>query len=345
MYSTGQLILIAFIMLEFFLVFIFIAMVYMAKLNVYIRKKMNQKKYLNYSILLQAYQQNFDIGQFSTVTDFGIFLHMLKESKLSEGQKSEVVANIILPNQIRNLKAKDWRKRFNLITCFRYHMNERYYPALIQLIQDEIPVIRINAVHIGSAVTNEQIYQAILEKMLNEDQGSRTLYINNFYKNEAILPYLLTQLEQSNDIKLKKIIYDILLHIGCDVSFYPIAKEDSLHGKKDMRLAAIRVLPLTDQKNAIPILTALLEDEQWMVRNVAVQALAKVNDNEVIPLIAEKLKDKAWWVRVSAAKMLTSVGDKGLQILEEYNEYVPKEISIFTSYFLDIAEIKGEQHA
>ncbi|KTD37832.1 HEAT repeat domain-containing protein [Legionella oakridgensis] len=346
MYSTDQLIVIYFISVEFCLVLLFIVLVYFIKFYNILKKRIIEKKSQQYAIMLQAYAQDGRVERFSQLDNYEQLLLQLKSSNLTEKKKKKLIAAIILPKLIRHIKANDWSKRYRLLSCFRIYLDETYYPILTQLIQDSVSIISINAAHIGYQTNNEKIHQAILTRLLVEDYASRTLYIRNFKANQAMWPFFLNQLEQTKNTLLKKIIYDILHHTGCDSRFFSIAKEDSLQGEKNTQLAAIRVLPYTgDDKDVLDVLKILLNNDSWRVRNIAVQSLAVLNDPEIIPLLADQLNDKNVWVKTSAAKMLTLTGNEGLQVLKAKKKNAPKQIADYASYFLDIAEIRRAENA
>ncbi len=318
---------------------------YLARIFSAIRKKSILRKRESYASMLREYEQDSKLEHFSRLSAPALLLFMLKDSQLEAEKKKELVSRIILPKLVPYKNSSDWMKRYNLLSCFQYYIDARYYSVLTKLIRDYIPIIRINACQIGSEIADEQIYQAILDVLLHSDHASRTLYIDNFQANKEIWPFLLKQLEQTENTLLKKIIYDILLRTGCDASFFPVAREDSLSAGRNVRLAVIRLLPYTDHKEVLPTLKIILEDSEWRVRNAAVQALAALKKTSVIPLIAEKLQDKEWWVRVSAAKVLAQSGNKGLQMLEAHKELLPEKTGDYAAYFLEIAEIRRELHA
>jgi len=340
MLSKGQLVIISFIILEFLLVFLFILLVYVTKLffllrNVYVKNRIKKNTYL-----LNKYKKDGDYRPFYKIRSADLLLPLLNQTDLSREQKIELVKKIILPKTLQYQHSRNWQKRYRLLVSLKYYLKKQFYPNLILLIGDSIPIVSIEAAKLGSSVNDRRVYKAILETLLQCDHTNQAIYIDNLHKNKAMLPFLLEQLKQHSNSQLKKIIYDLLLHIGCDASFYEVARDDSIHGHRNMRLAAIRILPYTDIKKAGDILRPLAQEEDWLVRNIAVQSLGVLGDDRYIPDIIKLLKDPVWWVRVSAARALVQFGEIGLRILKNYEMDAPDTFTDYAEYFHKLKQLK-----
>ncbi|MDI9819351.1 MULTISPECIES: HEAT repeat domain-containing protein [unclassified Legionella] len=341
MFSQGQLIVISFIILEFLLIFLFILLVYAAKLFSLLTNFFFECKVKKYTQLLNQYKKDSDCRHFGKLRSADLFLPLLNKTGLKNEQKIKLI-KIILPKILPCQKSKKWQKRYHLLTALKYDLTKEYYPTLIQLIGDPIPIISIEAVRIGSSINNWDIYNAILDQLLHCDHSNQTMYIDNLHKNKAMLPFLLDQLRRQHNSQLKKIIYDMLLHIGCDASFYEAAKYDSIFGHRNMRLAAIRILPYTNREQAGGVLQSLTHEDDWLLRNVAVQSLGVLRDEHYIPDIIKRLDDPVWWVRLSAAKALVQLGGSGLQILKDCKTQIPDTFTDYAEYFYKLERLKNK---
>ncbi|MCC5792018.1 MAG: HEAT repeat domain-containing protein [Legionellaceae bacterium] len=342
MYSTGQLSIIAFIIVEVALVFLFIVLVYVTKIIFLLRTYYDHYKRKHYLRLLSKYQKDGACRPFYRIGAPELLLTLVNQQALSKAQKTALIEKVILPKVQRYQFSKNWQKRYTLLSALKHGLRREHYPSLVRLIDDAIPIISIEAARLGSSTNDWTIYQAILNLLLRCDHSKRIIYIDNFHKNKAIRPFLLQQLRQHNDSQLRKIMYDLLLHVGCDTTFYEMVKRDSIGGHQNMRLAAIRILPGTDRKKAGATLQSLVHDSDWLVRNVAVQSLGMLGDDQYIPVVIECLNDPVWWVRVSAAKALAAFGDIGVQLLQDDAENISAAMSDYAEYFLKIKQLKSD---
>lgn len=84
-----------------------------------------------------------------------------------------------------------------------------------------------------------------------------------------------------------------------------------------IRLNSVRALGLIGDSSSIPEIAELAEDLPWEVRNVAMQALGRLQAVERIPLLVRALGDPSWWVRFSSAQALYALGEPGLRALQK----------------------------
>jgi hypothetical protein len=71
-----------------------------------------------------------------------------------------------------------------------------------------------------------------------------------------------------------------------------------------------------DVRAAVPQLVALLDHQQWMVRDEAVTALGRLGDPSVVPALQPLLSDEADWLRQRTADALARIGgDAALEAL------------------------------
>ncbi len=330
-----------FIILELALIFSFILLVYTSKIFFLLRNYTVEKKLREFTDCLNEYQKSNNCSRLNKKNHMDLLLSLLKKTTLSQEQKIKLVQQVILPKVLNYQKSKNWKKRYQLLSALKISLEEMHYSNLIHLINDSAPIVSIEAVRLGSSCNNWPVYKTILEKLLHCDHTNQLIYIDNLHKNKAMLPFLRDALTSQKDSQLKKIIYDLLLHIGCNDSFYQATKDDSIFGHRNMRLAAIRVLPYTNKAQAGSVLEDLVCEEDWLVRNIAVQSLGVLGDERYLSDVIKLLADPVWWVRVSAAKALVQFGDSGLQALKDYEVQDPHVFSDYAEYFYKIKALKA----
>ncbi|MGV8125948.1 MAG: NACHT domain-containing protein [Methanothrix sp.] len=96
--------------------------------------------------------------------------------------------------------------------------------------------------------------------------------------------------------EMKQIFYSSLL---------PLLK----YPEPQLRASATFALGYLGNAQAVPDLTALLKDSDWMVQILAAEALDKLGDVQAVPDLLALLKDTDQWVQSSAAEALGKLGD------------------------------------
>ncbi len=77
-----------------------------------------------------------------------------------------------------------------------------------------------------------------------------------------------------------------------------------------------------------------LEHRYWVVRNFSARVWRLTGDREAIPLLEKLLEDQNWWVRFNAAEALYEAGESGLEILRLKAEGPEESAAAISSYVL-----------
>ncbi len=77
-----------------------------------------------------------------------------------------------------------------------------------------------------------------------------------------------------------------------------------------------------------------LEHRYWVVRNFSARAWKLTDDRQAIPLLEKLLEDQNWWVRFNAAEALSEAGESGLEILRIKAEGPEESAASISSYVL-----------
>ncbi len=213
---------------------------------------------------------------------------------------------------------------------------------LIQLINDERPIISINATRLSNVLVAPSIYQAIIEKLTSIESALQKLYISQLPQNDVLLNVIKNNLINTKSNTLKKLYYDVVYSCGSREDFYDLAQLDIESLDKECQLAAIRVLAQSDPEKAKNKLFSLLKSNDWLIRNSVIQSLVKINISESLDQLAQCLNDESYWVRVNAMKGLLNIGEEGRLIVTEYMVSNEARFQPLASYFLDIQKMREQ---
>lgn len=82
-----------------------------------------------------------------------------------------------------------------------------------------------------------------------------------------------------------------------------------------LRLAAVRALGAMGHPSTAPTIAQAFGDDAWDVRAEAAVAAGKIGGTGLVPFLVAALQDPVWWVRFRAADTLGRIGHGGLQAL------------------------------
>lgn len=324
-----------FIVFEFSLVFLFIILCYGGRIYYATKKEHDLKIYQEIS----EHISNNQILSTKLVEHVPIVIQVIKDLEknkqiphLSE-QVSFLVQNQLLPIVRSYIGKKSWMKRYLLLACFDYYIEQNDYQLLAILIRDKNPIISINAMRIASKIGAPFLLNAILDYLKQAPHFFHAFVIPSFIQShnwDAVIPDALN----TSDIYLKKICYEILKIIGGSSIYFNQAAADCYSENLNLQLAAIRVLPSIDTTHYLNVYRELIHDNNWLIRNTVVKTLSEKKDLRALDLLEELIKDEHWRVRENAAKCLAFYKDRGQSDYEKKNPQPYKE----ASYFLKIPQ-------
>ncbi|STX37875.1 HEAT repeat domain-containing protein [Legionella feeleii] len=339
--------LIYFILIEFFIVFLFIISCYAAKLYFVIRHALSKRAY---DELKEIILNNNPIP-IKFAKDVELILRLFKNFESEqppdwEEKKITIIRDNILPYARKYINKKSWEKRYFLTICFSYYLDINDHQLLIQLINDKQTIISFNAMHIASKVGTKPLLKAILYKLHREPHSFHAFVIHSLLQAPQWNVVIKEELTANAEPWLKKIGYEILRVTGASPDYFDLIQADCNNKNINIRLAAIRLLPFIDKTRYLESYKKLIKDENWMVRNTIVKTLREVQDLAAMDLLVDSLQDPQWWVRANAAKTLANYGDAGQLILAEYKYKGGKEMAGYdeTAYFLKIQQLRKEEN-
>lgn len=337
-----------FVMIEFVTVGVFVVLTYLYRYYFYFKDDENineEQNILEVLRLIVKDNQVMPIPNVEKVLMVIKAIEVVNQEQLSNDAWNQLKAVImkqqILPIARNYSKKRSWFYKFILLRCYRQYVDIEDEPIIIALIKNKLPVISINAIKAGDILEKENIYRAIIYRISSKEHHFQTININQLHDcyplREVIHTFLQRQHRDAIHITCYQIIFDILS--GDD--YFEFAKKDIYSASLNLRIAAIKVLGLSNSAEAFDLLTHLLKDKDWNIRNAAVHGLGKIKDDRIIAPLLLMLADPAWWVRTNAAK-----------ILSNHSEEARKQLQLFAGdsmlysadaeYFLTLYDIKTE---
>lgn len=338
MLSFEQKIVITFLVLELVTVTVLVLLTYVFKLYFSWEKRSNHKKRAKILNFLTKKEKNIAPPYLHQPN---LWLKVLgKTDQISHEEKSQIISEYLLDRVRANISSRNWLKRYYLVKAYQYAITPYDKDTLMKLINDELPIISLSAVSVSYALSSEEIYQAIIDKLLMLDAPTQKIYISSLTRDTALLSLLKKTLSISPSTELKQLCYTILSAIGPNQSFFELAKEDTKENNMECRLSAIPVLAEADPEKAMPMMKELLQDSNWLVRNKVAHTLSLLHHPKSLPLLADCLSDENRWVRVNAAKGLAQLGDEGKLLLAEYKGMDESVEPSLAAYFLEIQKMR-----
>ena len=229
-------------------------------------------------------------------------------------------AIINVDDEISALQSSNVRRRLLATECLGYVKNEATSEALLNVLEDEVPAVRLSAARSlaahGMVEAIEPILRALdLPSELNELREVEAIF--DFGPSAA--PVLLTVLdnpegEHSNNVIIVAArVLGMLKATGAVQPLIKLLKSPSV----SVRINSAHALGEIGNPEAIAPLVELANDPEWEVRNKVVKAIGQLHADEEIPTLSNALEDPSWWVRFSAAQALHSLGQSGILKLQE----------------------------
>jgi len=217
----------------------------------------------------------------------------------------------------RFLQAGDSNVRWMTVRALGVLGDVQIIDALIPLVDDEEWLVRNEAVSALKAKVEEIVHSAdssqarILVRMLSiPEPGIYDIAIEGLVSMEASCRQLLL---------------------------------DSLKSVKDVvRKGVVQVLGLAGDKEAVPALIRVLDDENPLVRAGAVKALAEIGDEQAIPFIVNRLRERNDHVREEIIKALVRFGSQVVQPLHSELMHA-KEKTLISTIVLALGKIRNPQ--
>ena len=226
-------------------------------------------------------------------------------------KRENLISNILLPLAREAANSKNWVMRFFAAVCFNmiYIKGDEKY--IINLVKDQYPIIRLNALNAAIAFGSSAAINSMITMIAKERWLTQTLYLQAFESTrpEAI-NIIKKRLQEAPETTVKATCYNILLKYppeSIDLKNY----NDVASSDLKLKIAVIRFIAHVDKTAAKPMVINLLAHQAWQARTIALYCLYKLRAVEIIPQITQCLNDPNEWVRFYAAEILKNLEDPG----------------------------------
>lgn len=246
--------------------------------------------------------------------------------------RNDIISKQILPEARKLINNPGWLSRYYLCMLLIYHSESSDEKLILSLLSDEVNVILINAIHLGSLFRSTVVIQAIIDRITKERNHTQKMLISDITISPEFLDVIKENLRSSRNPFCRKTCYLLLSMFDSSELFFDIASNEINDEYIDLRLNAIRTMVKCNPRRSIPYLLHLVNSESWQTRNVCIRCLGKHSDTAILKTIASKLSDPVWWVRQAAGEVLATHNEKGRKIIQEncmvdyeYFEYMAQD--------------------
>jgi len=226
---------------------------------------------------------------------------------------------IKVDEEIEALQSMNVRRRLLASERLGYLKNENATHALVDILDDEIPAIRLSAARSlaaqGRIESIEPILRALdLPSELNELREVEAI----FDFGPCAVPALIDVLESPPGKYSSNAIIVVARVLGMLKSQQATPLIIQLLSNKDVsvRINAAHALGDLGDPGAVSDLAALVNDPSWEVRSKAMKSLGKLHAEQEMATLSRSLTDQSWWVRFSGAQALYSLGEAGVKELQ-----------------------------
>jgi hypothetical protein len=250
--------------------------------------------------------------------------------------RENLIESIVLPlaRNAATQSQRHWIRRFYAAEVFSLATHREDEKYIQNLVEDEIPLVYLNALPAAIACGSQNLVHAIILQISSQRRLTQGTYLQAFVDApQDIVSVVVGLLNTSTDPYVRTTCYKILMLSEPTDSTWDL-NADLSSPNLELRIAALRYLTMRSQNDAIPLLTSLLNDPQWEMKVAALNSLGSLNARTAIPQIAESLRDPEWWVRMNAGQVLLNMGDAGVSILKEQNPNVDKFAYDVAQYLL-----------
>jgi len=238
--------------------------------------------------------------------------------------KARLVEEVLLPKARKLTKSRNWFKRHQAAQCFSLGKSETDDNNIIQLINDPVLLVSLNAAtialkyHSSPALINAVIDRFSKNRRLQQSIFARIL--SNY--GVEITPFIIQRLVVEADPYVKAFCYRLLTSLPVQEVIADTAYLDVDAGNLELEITVLNYLAYNKAERVEEILNKKLNSSEWQIRAVSAKCLGQLHSIKSVALLAEKLNDSAWWVRINAAQALVKLGDMGIEILKRQSPEV-----------------------
>lgn len=259
----------------------------------------------------------------NSATEFPLLLPTIqKYDQNATSSKWQEIKNKFL-NKLKPLAEKKYNNRawytrmFAAQTFALLPSQEVDEEKLSKLLNDPIPIVRLNAAIVGVKIGTPNLINSIISTIAEYHRPQQTIYIKLFESADPkIATIIVERLKNDSDPKVKTVCYNLLKYLKNTQVADSTILADINSADLELRLSALRFYVYEKNEFNLEFLKQFLKDADWEMRVTAIQLIGDRHVEGAAQLIADCLSDSSWWVRVNAAKTLLSYREEGIHLLE-----------------------------
>lgn len=256
---------------------------------------------------------------------YAIFiLHQLEacQELIANAQYQRLLTGFLLFYVKDFSQSKYWYIR--QLACYLLYLKAKFLTLsvsdqkiLMHLLQDETPVVAMNAVRIIGIAPNEELINRLLDIFSPSRRVQYDLFrvlLTEASVNMADLIIQRLKIEQNPQIR--GLCYRMLIDLPKTPIQIPRLAEDIDSDYLDLSLAAMAFGVYAKQQNFELALAKATQNPIWQIRARAAKLIGKNCDDTKVALLQPLLNDENTWVRFRAAEALVNLGKIGIDLLQ-----------------------------
>jgi hypothetical protein len=211
---------------------------------------------------------------------------------------------------------RSWRayKRYYAARCFQVHFKDSDAHMVIQLINDPVLLVAINAARVAFKYPSPKLINAAIDVLSKERKCRKSIYAAIAKgSSDIVRDIVIKRLSAENNPYVKAFCYRLLMQMpACDL-LEDIVEQDLMSDSIELKIAALKYCGYNPQFRHY--LGKFIDNEHWELRAIAAEWIGNTLFLNAFPVLEDRLSDLEWWVRIRAAEALAKFGQLGVDIL------------------------------
>jgi len=256
---------------------------------------------------------------------YAIFiLHELEidQALVGDGQYQRLLTEFFLAYVKDFSQSKYWYIR--QLACYLLYLKAKFLTLsvsdqkiLMHLLEDDTPVVAMNAVRIVGMAPNEQLINRLLDIFAHSRRVQYDLFrilLTEASLNMAAL--VIKRLGTEQNPQTRGLCYRMLIDLPKTTIPIPNLTQDIDSDYLDLSLAALAFCVYARQENFEQALANAVQSPIWQIRARAAKLIGKNCKDTKVLLLQPLLNDENTWVRFRAAEALVNLGKIGIDLLQ-----------------------------
>jgi hypothetical protein len=209
-------------------------------------------------------------------------------------------------------------RRAMALTCFRHLPRAEDEQIIIDLMKDQIPVIKLGAARLALRIGSESAVASVIEFLGDEKRYVRNLiHLSAQDTSPAFVEKIRHRLNSTRDIFEHKLCLDLISARLDDRQDGEMVFGFTRSENKELKISALRALCRSRCARAYVALSHAITDPDWEVRAVTCRLIGEYGFTDAISHLTKCCHDPNWWVRKNASFSLLQFGAKGEVALKQ----------------------------